>query len=100
MVPRTAGHVLCDMGVNEPRASRLEVHIGVANIRFSFAERLYLGSVQYDPRFHPLQKGVVVGGGTVLGDDLFARLIRRARSFFGKAWPQFLIVASDEKTVT
>ena len=49
MVPRATGHVLSDMGVDQPGASRLEIHIGVANIGFTFAERLYLGSVQYDP---------------------------------------------------
>src|SRR5882762_903271 len=75
VVPRAAGHVLGDMGVDEERAAGLEVHVGVANVGLAFAQGLHLGAVKHESRFHLFEDVVVVRGGAVLRDDLFARFL-------------------------
>src|ERR1700738_2159896 len=45
VVPRATRHVLGDVSVDQPRAGRLEVDVGVANVRLSFAKGFHLGAV-------------------------------------------------------
>ena len=71
VIPRAAGQVLRDVGVDEPSSIGFEVHIGVANIRFSFAQSLYFRAVQHHPGFQPFQDVIVIRGRSVLRDDLF-----------------------------
>ena len=82
VIPRAAGHVLSDVGVDEKRAAGLEVHVGVANVGFALAEGLDLGTVKDQPRFDLFEDVVVVRSGAILRDDLFARLLR-VLSFLG-----------------
>src|SRR5882724_2687741 len=75
VVPRAAGHVLGDVGVDEERAAGLEVHVGVADVGFALAESLHFGAMKDEPCFHLFEDVVVVRRGTVLRDDFFARLL-------------------------
>src|SRR5467141_3796107 len=75
VVPRAAGHVLGDMGVDEERAAGLEVHVGVANVGLAFAQGLHFGAVKHESRFHLFEDVVVVRGGAILRDDFFERLL-------------------------
>ena len=75
VVPRAAGHVLGDVGVDEERAAGLEIHVGVADVGFAFAEGFHFGAVKDEARFHLFEDVVVVGGGAILRDDSFARLL-------------------------
>ncbi len=70
MIPGAAGQVLSDVSVDEPGAAGLEINIGVADIRFSFAKGLHLGAVKDEAGFKFFEKLEVVGGGTVLRHDL------------------------------
>ena len=72
VIPRAARHVLSDVGINEEGAGRLEVNVSITNIGFSFAKSFHLGAVQHEAGFELLKYVVIVGGGTVLRDDLFA----------------------------
>ena len=74
VIPRAAGHILGDVGVDEERAAGLEIHVGVANVGFAFAESFHFGAVKDEACFHPFEDVVVEGGGAILRDDLFARL--------------------------
>ena len=76
VIPRAAGHVLSDVGVDEERTARLEVDIIVADVGFAFAEGLDLVAVKDESRFHLFEDVVVVRGGAVLRDNFFARLLR------------------------
>ena len=46
VVPWTAGQVLRNVRVNEPRTAGLEIDISITNIRFPFAQGLHFGAVQ------------------------------------------------------
>lgn len=74
VVPRTAGHVLSDVGVDEERAAGLEVHVGVTDVGLAFAQGFDFGAVKDEARLHFFEDVVVVGGGAVLRDDFFAGL--------------------------
>ena len=75
VIPRAAGHVLGDMGVDEEWAAGLEVDVGVADVGFAFAEGLHFGAVKDESRFHLFEDVIVVGRGAVLRDDLLARVL-------------------------
>src|SRR5260370_31792659 len=76
VIPRAAGHVLGDVGVDKERAAGLEVHVGVADVGFAFAQRFDFRAVKDQARFHSFKDVVVVGSGAVLRDNFFARLFR------------------------
>ena len=71
MVPRTAGHVLSDVGVYEPGAAGLEIDISIANIRFSLAKSLDFGTVEDETGLITLEQMIIVRGGAILRHDLF-----------------------------
>ena len=75
VIPRAAGHVLGDVGVDEERAAGLEVDVGVADVGFAFAECFHFGAMKDESRFHLFEDVVVVRGSAVLRDDFFARLL-------------------------
>ena len=75
VIPRAAGHVLGDVGVDEEGAAGLEVDVSVADVSFAFAEGLYFGAVKYESSFHLFEDMVVVRGGAVLRDDFFAWIL-------------------------
>ena len=74
VIPRAAGHVLGDMGVDEEWAAGLEVDVGVADVGLAFAKSLHFGAVKDESRFHLFEDVIVIRGGAVLRDDLFARV--------------------------
>src|SRR4029077_20140396 len=49
VVPRAAGHVLGNVGVNEPRAGGLEIHVGIADIGLTLAKSLHFRAVENQP---------------------------------------------------
>src|SRR5271166_1257086 len=73
MIPRTAGHILGDVGVGEIGTAGLEVHIGVANVGLALTQGFHFGAVQHETGFQLLQDKVVIGSGAVLRHDEFAR---------------------------
>src|SRR5579859_939067 len=72
VVPRTAGHVLRNVCVNQPCAAGLEIDIGIADIRFPFAQGLHLGAMQDQAGLKSVQQVKIVGGGAILGNNLLA----------------------------
>jgi len=76
VVPRAAGHVLGNVGVDEKRATGLEIHVGVADVGFAFAEGFDFSAVKDEACLHPFEDVVIVGGGAILRDDFLARLFR------------------------
>ena len=76
VIPRAAGHVLGDVGVDQEGAAGLEIHVGVADVGLAFAQSLHLSAMKDQARFHLFKDVVVVRGRAVLRDDLFARLVR------------------------
>ena len=75
VIPRAAGHVLSDVGVDEERDAGLEVDVSVADVGFAFAKGFHFGAEKNESRFHLFEDVIVVGSGTVLRDDLFARVL-------------------------
>jgi hypothetical protein len=73
MIPGAAGHILSYVGVGQVCAAGLEVHIGIANVGFAFAEGFYFGAVQHEAGFQLLKNMIVVGSRAILRDDEFAR---------------------------
>src|SRR5215469_6640111 len=74
VVPGAARHILRDVGVDEIGAAGLEVHVSVTNVGLAFAECFHFGAVQNQSGFEFFEKVIIVRGGTILRDDLFARL--------------------------
>jgi len=72
VVPGTAGHVLCNVGVNEPCSSGTEIDVGVANIRFSFAQGLHLGAMEDQAGFEAIKEVVIVGSSAILSNNLLS----------------------------
>ena len=70
MIPRPAGHVLSDVGVDQP--GPLGLKSTKASRIFALPSRRALTSVPWRtmPGLQSLEQVVVVGGGAVLGDDL------------------------------
>ena len=81
MVPRAAWHILRDVSVDQPGTISLEIHIGVANIRLSFAEGFYLCPMQDNTCFQSLQKMIVVACRAILRDNLFPGFLCFFRGF-------------------
>src|SRR5208337_1427667 len=75
VIPGTAGHVLSDVGVDEKSAAGFEVHVGIANVGFAFAQGFHFGAVQDETGFQLFKNMVVVRRRAILRDDLFARLL-------------------------
>ena len=75
VVPRAAGHVLRDVGVDEKRAAGLEVHVGVADVGLAFAQGFHFGAVKDESRFHLFEDVIVVRSRAILRDYFFARLL-------------------------
>src|SRR5579859_465123 len=69
MIPRTARHILSDVGVDEPGSIWFEVDVSVANIRFSFAKGFDFGAVKDEAGFQPFEKMIVIARRAILGDD-------------------------------
>jgi hypothetical protein len=55
MVPGAAGHVLGDVGVDEPSTAGFEIDESVADVRFPFAKGFDLSAVENQARFVPLE---------------------------------------------
>src|SRR5579883_1297780 len=72
VVPRAAGHVLRDVGVDQKRAAGLEVHIGVADVGLAFTQRFHFGAVKNEAGLEFFEDVIIVGSRPVLRDDLFA----------------------------
>ena len=70
VVPGTAWHVLCDVGVDEVSAAGLKIYIGIADISFPFAQSFYFGAMQHQACFQLLKDMVIVGSRAILGDNL------------------------------
>src|SRR6267154_1302116 len=87
VIPGAAGHILGDVCVDQPRATRFEIDVGVANVGFSLPQGLHLGAVEDHAGLKTFEKVVVVRGGTVLRDDLLFRLVGLAGlfGFFGRS---------------
>src|SRR5260370_17738595 len=60
VIPGAAGHVLSDVGVDQPGATGLEVNIGVADVGLSLAECLHFGAVEDQPGLIAPDDAVVV----------------------------------------
>jgi hypothetical protein len=71
------------MGVHQPSPVGLKIHVSVANIRFSFAKRLYFRAVEHQTRLKSFQKMIVIGSCPVLSNDLLARLLYLGGGFGG-----------------
>ena len=63
------------MRVHQPGAAGFEIDIGVTDIRLSFAKGLYFRAVKHQSGLIFLQQMIIVGGGAILRDDLFFRLV-------------------------
>src|SRR6266702_5456810 len=74
VIPRAAGHVLSAVSIDEKRAARLEVHVGVADVGLAFAEGFDFGAVKDEACLHFFEDVIVVRGRAVLRDDFFAGL--------------------------
>ena len=77
-----AGHVLGNVGVNEPRASGLEIDVGIADIRLALAKSLHFGAVENQSSLIALEQMVVIGSRAVLCHDLLFTFF----SLFGFFW--------------
>jgi|SRR6516162_3515774 len=75
MVPGTAWHVLRDVGIHQVSAAGLKVHVSVANIGFSFAQRLYFGAMQHEAGFQLLKDMIIIRGRAILRDNLLLRAL-------------------------
>ena len=99
VVPGTAGQVLRDVRVDEPRAAGLEVDVGVADIRFAFAQGFHFGAMEDQAGFKLVEQMIVVRGDAVLRDDLargvpwpvYSSASRRS----SLAWSQSFILPDD-----
>jgi hypothetical protein len=60
--------------VNQPGAVGLEIDVGVANVGLALTKGFDLGTVEDQTGLMSLKNMVVIGGGAVLGDDVFAGL--------------------------
>src|SRR5579863_7102007 len=87
VIPRAAGHVLGNVGVDEEGAAGLEVDVSVADVGFAFAKSLHFGAVKDEARFHLFEDVIVVRGGTVLRDDLLARVLGALRFLLALCGP-------------
>src|SRR5208282_1078984 len=72
MIPRAPRHILGDVRVHQVGSAWLEIHIGIPNIGFPFAQRFHLRAMQHQPRFELLNNMVIVRSGAVLRDNLLA----------------------------
>jgi hypothetical protein len=72
MIPRSSRHVLGDMGVYQVRPARLEIHIRIPNVGFSFAQRFHFRAMQHQAGFQLLKNMVIIRSGAVLRDNLLA----------------------------
>src|ERR1700731_2172377 len=82
MVPRTARHVLRDVGVFEPRAAGLEIDISIANIGLALAKSFNFGAMQDETGLIALQQMIIIRGRAVLRHDLFFAFF----GLFGLFW--------------
>src|ERR1700680_3586959 len=92
MVPRAAGQVLGDVGVDQPGAAGLEIDEGVADIRLSLPQGFNLGAVKNQAGLEFLHQNIVVGGGAVLGDPQLFGLLRLL-GWFGHAVQLYVTTA-------
>ena len=75
VVPGAAGHILRDVRVDEESAAGLEVHIGVADVGFTFAQCFHFGAMKNESGLKLFQDVIVVRSCAILRDDLFAGLL-------------------------
>jgi hypothetical protein len=82
VVPRATGHVLGDVGVNEPGAGGFEIHVSIADIRLSLAKGFYFRAVENQSGLISLEQMVIVGGRAVLRHNLLFAFF----GLFGLFW--------------
>ncbi len=76
VVPEASGQILGNVAVYQPSLAKANLGVGLPEGAFAFAQRFDLRAHQYQASFQTVQEVVVVGGGAILRNNLYALVLR------------------------
>jgi hypothetical protein len=94
VIPETSGQILGNMAVYQPNLANANFGVGLAEGTFALAEGLDLSTHEYQSSFDTIQEMVVVGGGAILRNNLYAFVLR----LLGVGFHVRAIIAAARKT--